>query len=132
MQVKSIAECTQILQYFQPSLSYHLALRSFFGLFFEWLCKTGFTVFCFYRNVCTSWIHLYKLWVYPVLEILRCYMCLYYSLLTTVLNTPPTPYLTIHPPSGLQIFFKICGPKWPMEQKMVGHFLKWWAQAYQN
>ena len=34
--------------------------------------------------------------------------------------------------SGLQIFFKIGGPKWPMEQKMVGHFLKWWAQAYQT
>ena len=33
---------------------------------------------------------------------------------------------------GLQIFFKIGGPKWPMEQKMVGHFLKWWAQAYQT
>ena len=22
------------------------------------------------------------------------------------------------------VFFKIGGPKWPMEQKMVGHFLK--------
>ena len=29
-------------------------------------------------------------------------------------------------------FFKIGGPKWPLEQKMVGHFLKWWAQAYQT
>ena len=27
-------------------------------------------------------------------------------------------------------FFKIGGPKWPMKQKKVGHFLKWWAQAY--
>ena len=34
--------------------------------------------------------------------------------------------------SGLQIFFKIGGLKWPVEQKMVGHFLKWWAQAYQT
>ena len=34
--------------------------------------------------------------------------------------------------SGHQIFFKIGGPKWPMEQIMVGHFLKWWAQAYQT
>ena len=34
--------------------------------------------------------------------------------------------------TGLQIFFKIGGRKWPMEQKMVGHFLKWWAQAYQT
>ena len=34
--------------------------------------------------------------------------------------------------AGLQIFFKIDGPKWPMEQKLVGHFLKWWAQAYQT
>ena len=34
--------------------------------------------------------------------------------------------------SGLQIFFKIGGLKCPMEQKMVGHFLKWWAQAYKH
>ena len=35
MQVKSIAEGSKgsILQYFQPSLSYHLALRSLFCLF---------------------------------------------------------------------------------------------------
>ena len=37
MQVKSIAECSKgsILQYFQPSLSYHLSLRSLFCLFFS-------------------------------------------------------------------------------------------------
>ena len=35
MQVKSIAECSKgsILQYFQPSLSHHLSLRSLFCLF---------------------------------------------------------------------------------------------------
>ena len=33
MQVKSIAECRSILQYFRPSLSYHLSLRSLFCLF---------------------------------------------------------------------------------------------------
>ena len=35
MQVKVIAECSKesILQYFRPSLSYHLSLRSLFGLF---------------------------------------------------------------------------------------------------
>ena len=35
MQVKSIAECSKgsILQYFQPSLSYHLSLRSLVCLF---------------------------------------------------------------------------------------------------
>ena len=35
MQVKSIAECSpwSILQYFRPSLSYHLPLRSLFCLF---------------------------------------------------------------------------------------------------
>ena len=38
MQVKSI------LQYFQPSLSYHLSLRSLLYLFFECPLKTGFTV----------------------------------------------------------------------------------------
>ena len=35
MQVKSIAECSKgsILQYFRPSLSYHLSLRSLFCIF---------------------------------------------------------------------------------------------------
>ena len=35
MQVKSIAECSKgsILQYFQPSLSYHLSLRSLLSIF---------------------------------------------------------------------------------------------------
>ena len=32
------------MQYFQPSLSYHLSSRSVFCLFFEWLPKTDFTV----------------------------------------------------------------------------------------
>ena len=46
MQVKSIAECSKgsILQYFRPSLMYHLSLRSLFCLFFEWPFYTGFTV----------------------------------------------------------------------------------------
>ena len=46
MQVKSIAECSKgsILQSFGPSLSYHLALRPLFCLFFEWPLKTGFTI----------------------------------------------------------------------------------------
>ena len=37
MQVKSIAECSKgsILQYFSPSLSYNLSLRSLFCLFFS-------------------------------------------------------------------------------------------------
>ena len=37
MLVKSIAECTKgsILQYFRPSLSYHLSLKSLFCLFFS-------------------------------------------------------------------------------------------------
>ena len=33
---------------------------------------------------------------------------------------------------GFRFFFKIGWPKWPMEQKMVGYFLKLWAQAYQT
>ena len=41
-------------------------------------------------------------------------------------------HCTVNIQTGPQIFFKIGGPKWPMEQKMVGHFLKWWAQAYQT
>ena len=37
MQVKSIAECSKgsILQYFRPSLSYHLSLRSLFCIFWS-------------------------------------------------------------------------------------------------
>ena len=35
MQVKSIAECSSILQYFRLSLSYHLTLRSLFCLFWS-------------------------------------------------------------------------------------------------
>ena len=42
MQVKSIAEGS-ILQYFRPSLSYHLSLRSL--SIFEWPFYTGFTVY---------------------------------------------------------------------------------------
>ena len=44
MQVKSIAECSNgsILQYFRPSLSYHLSLR-----IFEWPFYRGFTVHTF-------------------------------------------------------------------------------------
>ena len=33
---------------------------------------------------------------------------------------------------GFRFLFKIGKPKWPMKQEMVGHFLKWWAQAYQT
>ena len=46
MQVKSIAECSKgsILQYFRPSLSYRLSLRSFVCLLFEWPFYAGFTV----------------------------------------------------------------------------------------
>ena len=44
-----------------------------------------------------------------------------------IFNTDFKWYYTV-----LQIFVKIGGPKWHMEQKIVGHFLKWWAQAYQT
>ena len=37
-----------------------------------------------------------------------------------------------HTVAGLQISFKLGGRKWPMEQKLMGHFLKWWTQAYQT
>ena len=48
IQARSIAECSKgsILHYFASSLSYHLLLISLFCLF-EWLLKTGFTVFLF-------------------------------------------------------------------------------------
>ena len=42
IQVKSIAECSprSILQYFRPSLSYHLFLRPLFYPFIKWPLKT--------------------------------------------------------------------------------------------
>ena len=45
MQVKRIAECSKgsILQYFRPSLSYHLSLIFVLSIF-KWPLKTGFTV----------------------------------------------------------------------------------------
>ena len=44
LQVKCIAESSKrsILQYFRPSLCYHLSLRSLFCLFLGWPLKTGF------------------------------------------------------------------------------------------
>ena len=39
IQVKSIAE------YFRPALSYHIALRPFFYLLFEWPLNTGFILY---------------------------------------------------------------------------------------
>ena len=52
MQVKSIAECSKgsILQYFRPSLRYHLSLTSLFCLFFRPL-KTGFIVLVFRAEI---------------------------------------------------------------------------------
>ena len=46
MQVKSIADCSKgsILQYFRPSLCYHLLIKIFVLSIFEWPLKTGFTV----------------------------------------------------------------------------------------
>ena len=52
MKVKSIAECSNgsILQYFRPSLNYHLSLSSLFCLFLSGHLKTCATVLCFYRR----------------------------------------------------------------------------------
>ena len=49
MQVTSIEKCSHwsILQYFRPSLSYHLSLKYLF-VYFEWTFNTGFTV-CFWH-----------------------------------------------------------------------------------
>ena len=45
MQVKSIAECSKgsILQYFRPSLGYHV-IKIFVLSIFDWPLKAGFTV----------------------------------------------------------------------------------------
>ena len=50
MQVKGIAECSKgsILQYFGPSLSYHLSLRSLFRLFLS--CRLR-QVYCFANSM---------------------------------------------------------------------------------
>ena len=52
MQVKSIAESSKgsILQYFRPSLSYHLSLRSSILSIFEWPLYRESTVIIFYRE----------------------------------------------------------------------------------
>ena len=54
IQVKSIAECSKrnILQYFRPSLSYHLHIKTFVLSSFEWPFKIGFTVFIKANKVC--------------------------------------------------------------------------------
>ena len=48
MQVKSIAECSSILQYFRPLLSYHLSLRPLFCLFLS----GRFTQILLYSKTC--------------------------------------------------------------------------------
>ena len=47
MKVESIAECFpwSILQYFWPALSDNRQWKPIFGIHFEWMLKTGFTVF---------------------------------------------------------------------------------------
>ena len=54
LQVKSIAECSKmsILQYFRPSLSYHLSLRSLFCIFLSGRLRQVFTVLS-YSSVIT-------------------------------------------------------------------------------
>ena len=49
MKLKSIAECSHwsILQYFWPALSDIRSWKPIFGVHFEWLLKTGFTVVIF-------------------------------------------------------------------------------------
>ena len=34
------------------------------------------------------------------------------------------PLIKVHANCRASDFFKVGGPKWPMERKMVGHFLK--------
>ena len=60
MQVKSIAECSKgtILQYFRPSLSYHLSLRSLFLSIFEW----PFTQVLLYLLTNSLWIVAIKIY----------------------------------------------------------------------
>ena len=55
-----------ILQYFRPSLSYHLSLRPLFLSIFEWLLKTGFTVYTNFH--CPSAIKHFCLYVTAKLQ----------------------------------------------------------------
>ena len=67
MQVKSIAECSKgsILQYFQPSLSYHFRLRPLFCLYLSGrlrqvllytpVLEEIFTIPAWYRLSCDPW-----------------------------------------------------------------------------
>ena len=57
MQVKSIAECSKasILQYFRPSLSYHLAFRSLFYLFFSCRFTQVLLYPCGYCSKAVKW-----------------------------------------------------------------------------
>ena len=56
MMVKIIAECSKggILQYFQPSLSYHLSLRSLYYLF----VSGRFTQVLLYAKMCEEYLRL--------------------------------------------------------------------------
>ena len=80
------------------------------------------TLFELYLDVCQYCFH--------------CNMIYFHFLPLLYLSTvSPSSYLILLLGSleqGFRFFFNIGGPKWPMEQKMVGHFLKWWAQAYQT
>ena len=72
MQVKSIAECSKgsILQYFRPSLSYHLSSRYLFCLFFKWPFYTGFTVYSlhyFFKPIQQSLTYR-CLWIEKIME----------------------------------------------------------------
>ena len=60
MQVKSIVECSKrsILQYFRPSLSYHLSLRSLFCGFFTQILLYGIMVYVWPTLVAKSGIGL--------------------------------------------------------------------------
>ena len=54
-----MAECSKgsILQYFRPSLSYHLSLRSLFCLFLSGNFYTGFTVEFFFKCTPEKYLH---------------------------------------------------------------------------
>ena len=66
MQVKSIAECCSILQYFRPSLSYHLSLRSLFCLFMSGRWRHVLLKYNEVRGsyVRLSFMYFYKLYIY--------------------------------------------------------------------
>ena len=75
MKVKFIAECSPwtILQYFWPALSNNWSWNPIFGILFDWLLKTGFTV----PVIVHAFVAIY--WLFSILTFSKKKMQEYYN-----------------------------------------------------